>query len=179
MIKDIVGVYESEEEVKNAVIKLEKEGHLAEDISLVAKDSDTANWLKKETDVQVDTSHGHTAPEKGEENSFWDKVKAAFKGQNAFQGGDVDANAKDLTEFGLTGEQSKKYRDDVEQGKILVLAPEAPSEAPGAENVTEKADTKNKEANVGAPPFAEGTDRAGDPLNPENPPKDKNEREKF
>lgn len=179
MIKDVVGIYESEQEVKNAVEKLEMKGHLAEDISLIAKDSETTAWLKEETDVQVDTSQGHTASAQGEENSFWDKVKAAFKGENAFKGGDVDGNAKDLTEFGLTGEQAEQYKEDVEQGKILVLAPEAPSQAPGADNVTEGKDNKNKEDNVGAPPFAQGTDRAGDPLNPENPPADKDKREKY
>ncbi|SDN76805.1 general stress protein [Alkalicoccus daliensis] len=177
MSKQVVGAFDSESQVIEVVERLESEGHRAEDITLIAKDVDTTSWLRKETSAHVDTAEGHVAPGESGEPSFWEKVKAAFKGDTTLHGRDPDNIHKELTEFGLTQEQAEKHESDVKNGKVLIMAPHEPARGLGAES--EIGENDKNEKNVGAPPYGEGTSRAGDPLNPQNPPTDEDKREKF
>lgn len=173
MAKRVIGIYHSEEEVRDTVEQLEKEGHQPEDISLIANDSEETSWIRSETDMQTerldneDTTH--------EEPSFWEKVKAAFTGEDAEHPGSGNHKSK-FTDLGLTDDQAAEYEDDVKNGRIVVLAPETPSGTPGETGTSSEADTftDNLNDNAGerrikdAPPNVEGTKRAGDPLKDEN-----------
>lgn len=172
MAKRVIGIYHSEEEVRDTVEQLEKEGHQPEDISLIANDSEETSWIRSETDMQTerldneDTTH--------EEPSFWEKVKAAFTGEDAEHPGSGNHKSK-FTDLGLTDDQAAEYEDDVKNGRIVVLAPETPSGTPGETGTSSEADTftDNLNDNAGerrikdAPPNVEGTKRAGDPLKDE------------
>jgi hypothetical protein len=164
MNKEVVGVYEKEPEVVEAVEHLKDQGYEPEEISIVANNSEETSWIRSQTEVSADNSVDQKS-----EPGFMDKVKAVFKGQNP-KSEDAGSYTDRLKSFGISEEQAAQYNEDVKNGKIVVLAPET---AEGVGNVTDttasSSDAPNRadnpEArNVGTPPHAEGTRRAGDPL---------------
>ncbi|PTL39972.1 YsnF/AvaK domain-containing protein [Alkalicoccus saliphilus] len=173
MAKRVVGIYHSEQEVRDTVEQLQKEGHQPEDISLIANDSEETSWINSETDLQTERLDNEDTTR--EEPSFWEKVKAAFTGEDAEHPGSGNHKSK-FTDLGLTDDQAAEYEDDVKNGRIVVLAPETPAGTPGETGTSSEAGTftDNLADNSGerrikdAPPNVEGTKRAGDPLKDEN-----------
>ncbi|TVP88626.1 MAG: YsnF/AvaK domain-containing protein [Alkalicoccus sp.] len=172
MAKRVVGIYHSEQEVRETVEQLQKEGHQPEDISLIANDRDETSWIRSETDIQSESLNDEDTNR--HEPSFWEKVKAAFTGEDAEHPGSGNHKSK-FTDLGLTNDQAAEYEDDVKNGRIVVLAPETPTGTPGEAGTSTKTDTftENLTDNAGerrikdAPPNVEGTKRAGDPLKDE------------
>lgn len=118
MAKNVIGVYESEQEVVQAVESLKMEGYTPEDISLVAN-SENASWLQSRTDASVESSGSAGS---GDDKSFWEKAKDVFldNDTNNNSNGYFDR----LTNLGLSESEAHEYDADVRSGKIVVLAPE-------------------------------------------------------
>ncbi|WP_147805281.1 general stress protein [Alkalicoccus halolimnae] len=121
MAKRVIGAYEQESEIIEAVEQLEKQGYKPHEVLLLANESDKISWLRKETDNPVDSAGGHTMSDEGEGLSFWDKVKESFKGNISFHGKDLDNSGKSLVEYGLSSEQANTHEKEIQEGKVLVL----------------------------------------------------------
>ncbi|PTL38295.1 general stress protein [Alkalicoccus saliphilus] len=128
MAKRVIGVYEGEIEAKEVVESLEKEGYQPFEVVLMTNDADTTSWLRDETDAKVDSADAHHTQTDGDNASFWKKVKEAAKGNISFHGKDLDNSGKSLVEYGLTPEQADVYKSEIQDGKVLVLVPEEPSQ---------------------------------------------------
>jgi uncharacterized protein (TIGR02271 family) len=186
MSKKIVGVYETESEVVESVNRLKEEGYTPESISILANENQETALIRRETDVDTESSHY----EKEEEPDFWEKVKAAVSGDDAAETHSSDYKSR-LKDLGLSESEMEKQQTNIENGKIIVMAPDiTPGRHPddtaaGAGIGTEPADSHSrassdrkapglddspyaKEEDVETPPRGEGTHRAGDPLKDHN-----------
>lgn len=130
MNNKVAGVYATEEEAKQAVEQLEQEGYRAEEISLVVNESTSTSLLRREKDVQIDTARENRTSVEGPETPFWEKVKAVFQGQTDFSGDGGSAGSIDLTKYGLTEAAAQEYEADVNNGRILIVVPEAGNDSP-------------------------------------------------
>lgn len=125
MSKRIIGVYKYEEELKEALRNLEKEGQHPEEITLVVKEGNEPSWLKSDSEIKVETDAGD--PEADETDpSFFDKVKNAFRGQNDSVDDEAINKAGGPAVFkaaGMTDLEAKEYDAAVQSGKIVLLVP--------------------------------------------------------
>lgn len=131
MKKRIVGTYESEKQVAEAVEKLQLEGHRPEEILLIGEEGEKTNWLREETAAKVETPAEETEKEEEEKLSFLDKVKMAFKGQTEFTGSDTygQSDPLDFKAHGFSEKEAAEYEQAVKDGKLVVMAPELTSAA--------------------------------------------------
>ncbi|MCE7792879.1 YsnF/AvaK domain-containing protein [Salipaludibacillus sp. CUR1] len=123
MAKTVIGVYDSEQEVVDAVESLKTEGYKPEDISLVANESEETSWIRNQTDVSAETNGGQTDSSHNENDSFWEKAKSAFLGEEDTHNND-NGYFNRLKDLGLSEEEAHKYDSEVQTGKVVVLAPE-------------------------------------------------------
>ncbi|UTR09956.1 general stress protein [Evansella sp. LMS18] len=123
MKNQVQGLYSTEKEVKEAVGKLKTEGIPAEEISIIANDSENTEWLRRETGVEADSDKLPVNKEYEEAETFWEKVKAAFKGEENRTGYHSFGYAGHFTKLGLSEEEAEKYDKEIRNGKIAVLAP--------------------------------------------------------
>lgn len=135
MAKKVIGIYDTEAEVMDVVSKLENAGYAPEDITLIAKNSEQSSWLWNETNYDTPTTDDLSSY--GKEDSFWEKVKDFFKGDLTEDnyneaGGFVDR----FTGYGLSDTEAEKYNDEVQLGRIIVLAPDDYNETLNTTGVT-------------------------------------------
>ena len=134
MAKRVIGVYDTESEVIEAVNNLNTAGYTPEDITIIANNSDETNWIRSETNYGATTSDDWIDPADRHEDdeSFWEKVKNFFGSESdAYDG--RDGYISSFTHYGLTNEDAERYNAEVERGKIVLLAPE---EYAGTTNAT-------------------------------------------
>ena len=110
MNKKVYGVYTRSAEVVQVINSLKAKGYDGSDITVVADNADKLNPMGNQTiDKEVKTiSNG--------EDSFMDKVAKFFA---------MDTNnpveEKMRTDYGFTSEESARYAEEVNNGRILVL----------------------------------------------------------
>ncbi|WP_147803927.1 DUF2382 domain-containing protein [Alkalicoccus halolimnae] len=189
MSNKVVGVYETEAEVVEAVNRVKQEGYTPESISILANEHQETALIKRETDVDIETRHqGEEGKEEGP--GLLEKVKAAFTGNGPEETDSSDYKSR-LKDLGLSDSEVEKQELNIKNGKIVVLAPDIkPGRHPddtaaGAGIGTEPADSHSsassdlkapglddspyaKEEEVETPLRGEGTHRAGDPLKDPN-----------
>lgn len=129
MAKKVIGVYDTETEVIEAVNNLKTAGYTPEDITIVAKNSDETAWIRNETNLGATTSDDWTsrAETHEEDESFWEKVKDFFTGESEAYD-DRDGYTSRFTRYGLTDADAARYNSEVESGRIVLLAPEVVGE---------------------------------------------------
>ncbi|SDO22032.1 general stress protein [Alkalicoccus daliensis] len=127
MSRKVIGVYDSEAEVKAAAEDLQQEGYAPEELFLVANENASISWLKDKTGADVKTMENKPDAVEGPETSFWDKVKAVFQGQTDFSGEGQKAGEMDLTKYGLNEAAAQEYEADVSNGRFLLLVPDSSS----------------------------------------------------
>lgn len=140
MAKKVIGVYDTEAEVIQAVNGLEAAGYTPGDITIIAKNSNDLFLDGRETDFQTHDAHDlsmHTdqVDRNDEDESFWDKVKNFFVGESD----NYDENegyVSRFSQFGLTDADAERYSVEVETGKIVVLAPEGYTNSVGTTAAT-------------------------------------------
>ncbi|WP_078596629.1 general stress protein [Evansella clarkii] len=140
MAKKVIGVYESQQDIRQAVNSLRVEGYAPEEIALVAKDTEDKAWLRNQSGVSEENTVQHPGDNRDneEEESFWDKVKSAFTPDN---NKDKDNETKDFAgqfkDFGLSVSEAREYERDVLNGKVVVLADTVKRDAAKKENSKE------------------------------------------
>lgn len=178
MSKKVVGVYATESEVIEAVNRLKKEGHTPDGIAIIANENQETSLINQQTDVQSDS-----VSQENDEPDFWEKIKAAFSGDDAEEHHTSDYKSR-LKKHGLSDSEAAEHDANIQDGKFVVLAPENvagvgthPDDTPAGAGIgTQPSGTADKNApglddspyadpsEVETPPRGEGTHRAGDPL---------------
>ncbi|WP_139891944.1 YsnF/AvaK domain-containing protein [Bacillus sp. D386] len=110
MNKTVYGVYTQSAEVVQAINSLKAKGYDSSDITVVADNADKLDLMGNYTiDKDVKTVSN-------DEDSFMDKVAKFFT---------LDTNnpveEKMRTDYGFTSEESARYAEEVNNGKVLVL----------------------------------------------------------
>ena len=140
MKNNVIGVYESEQQVKEVVEDLKEKGYTTEEISVIARNSNRDSEVTQE--VKPSTKDGAIAgavtgvaiglagvlvglstvliPGFGAvlaAGPIMTTIGGAVVGANSSAGGLKHA----LMEIGVTDDEAERYSADVENGKILVL----------------------------------------------------------
>lgn len=140
MKNNVIGVYESEQQVKEVVEDLKEKGYTTEEISVIARNSKRDSEVTQE--VKPSTKDGAIAgavtggaiglagvlvglstvliPGFGAvlaAGPIMTTIGGAVVGANSSAGGLKHA----LMEIGVTDDEAERYSSDVENGKILVL----------------------------------------------------------
>lgn len=125
MAKKVVGVYNTELEVIEAVNNLKVSGYAPEEITIVAKNSDESAWIRRESNMETPNSDDLSleSDRNKEDESFWDKVKNFFVSESETYD-ETDGYTARFNQYGLTNEDAERYNAEVETGKVVVLAPE-------------------------------------------------------
>lgn len=113
MTRQIFGSFDTRDEAIKTVNGLELKGYKAKNITIFANDDNTTD-LAKQTDVNVESSIVET----DSEPSFMDKVKRVFMKES----GSHPYLHDNLLESGISDKQAAKYTNEIESGKILVIA---------------------------------------------------------
>ncbi|GAB3061231.1 general stress protein [Virgibacillus ainsalahensis] len=115
MGQEVFGPFSARDEAVNLVNSLELKGYSAQNITVFTHRNDTSD-MKKHTDVNVESN----VTEEKREESFTDKVKKIFFNDNTE---DTDSDIYDkLMDLGMSDQQASKYIEEIESGKILVIA---------------------------------------------------------
>ncbi|PAV29719.1 hypothetical protein CIL05_10130 [Virgibacillus profundi] len=113
MTRQIFGSFDTKDEAIKTVDGLELKGYKAKNITIFANNDDT-NDLALRTDVNVESSIVET----DSDPSFVDKVKKVFTND----AGSHPYLHDKLIHSGISDKQASKYVDEIESGKILVIA---------------------------------------------------------
>ncbi|WP_100398445.1 general stress protein [Bacillus sp. FJAT-44742] len=156
MANRVVGVYDSKKKLLENVEELKAKGIDASDISIVAKDDDTANFYGEQTGAQTMADTYDADKDEG----FFEKVKAAFQTKGEVETSDARTLTDKFMTLGLPEEEARKYHDKVEDGGIVVLVDRPAYE----ENGSKSSQGNNQEgisstsSDAGAEPLASSSD---------------------
>jgi hypothetical protein len=151
MAKKVIGVYDTEVEVMDIVRKLELAGYQPEDITLVAKNTDDATWIRD--DMNLDTTT--TADIESEDNayqaddSFWQKVKNLFTSESEHYGKEEGFKNK-FHEYGFSSIEAENYYEEIERGRMIVMVPETYA---GSMNATRNVESADMHADLNNKPL--------------------------
>ncbi|MFC4103217.1 YsnF/AvaK domain-containing protein [Paenibacillus xanthanilyticus] len=114
MSKAVYGVFNSSSEVLDAIRTLQARGYTSQDITVVADKEESWDLtdLYRKADVQ-------TLADEDRDNSFLDKVKRFFTGE------DHEGLRDRLYTLGLTDQDTDTYIADLKDGKFLILTEDA------------------------------------------------------
>lgn len=125
MTKKVLGVYESSDEVIRAIEELRIEGYSVNDLSIVSDKRDFSS-VEYETGVNSeDIDHTQGKENKG----FLDSLVAAFEGNN--NTGENTSYYDYLVGAGIDETTAREYENDIDSGKILLLADNGPESMTG------------------------------------------------
>ena len=141
MDKKVIGVFQSEEEVRKAVENLKVDGFSPDEISIVAYESEDISWVREKTGVKEDTNKQHSSTDEDNNESFWHKIKAAFV-SDGLDGSHSNAYVNHFKELGLSEEEAKDYDGVVRNGKIVVVATQSET------GTVYDAETRNYDNNI-------------------------------
>ncbi|TVP83350.1 MAG: hypothetical protein EA344_09590 [Alkalicoccus sp.] len=130
MATQAVGAYNSEKELEKELDRLKQQGHREENMTVVASEEKIPNLFANKSAGSIKIEKIDTAP--GGNSRFVAKLKDAINAQDEKDRKDKNENA--LKEHGLTQGEAEKYRQHVEEDKIVLLlegVPEKPSDQAG------------------------------------------------
>ena len=110
MAKSIVAVYETPEEIINAIERLTAKGYVEEDFSVVTNRTDT-DYLETKTDASI------TSTETQDSAGFFEKLKSYFTMEDLGFGTNENTKAADLD---IPAAELNQFTDELEEGKFLL-----------------------------------------------------------
>ncbi|MGG0338526.1 general stress protein [Priestia megaterium] len=133
--KNVVGVYETEQEAIQAVESLKKEGYTSEEISIIGKHKKTKN-VQKETNTKTEGA-ATGALTGGTLGSLTGILAGAGAlaipgiGPIVAAGASVGGLSGILVSMGIPKQQAEQYNDSVKEGSLLVLVDKEDSDHDG------------------------------------------------
>lgn len=163
MSKFVEGSYLSIEEAQKAIDVLVSRGYAENDITLVTNPS-VRNSISMDTDVEVSTEYdGATdngATDNEDDRSMWDKIKDVFTVDT------YDETSYDSPDYNREDDVLYNYKDDIDNGNIIVLVDGDPNM--GTDNVnTTDADTLDTSSPTAVPPVIDPTPLPGEGIMPD------------
>jgi uncharacterized protein (TIGR02271 family) len=120
MTKKVVGVYDNQTELIEAIEEYKNNGYSVQDFSIIGDTTELSSALESRTGVSTenigadDHDHNH-------EGGFWQSLMTAFDADRNL-GGNAPSISDRLVGVGLTDDAAREYEEDVRNGRIILLA---------------------------------------------------------
>jgi uncharacterized protein (TIGR02271 family) len=120
MTKKVVGVYDNQTELIEAIEEYKNNGYSVQDFSIIGDTTELSSALESRTGVSTenigsdDYDHNH-------EGGFWQSLMTAFDADRNL-GGNAPSISDRLVGVGLTDDAAREYEEDVRNGQIILLA---------------------------------------------------------
>ncbi|WP_170169031.1 YsnF/AvaK domain-containing protein [Mesobacillus subterraneus] len=118
MTKKVVGVYDNQTELIEAIEEYKNNGYSVQDFSIIGDTTELSSALESRTGVtteNIGTDHDH------KEGGFWQSLMTAFDADRNL-GGNEHSISDRLVGLGLTDDAAREYEEDVRAGRIILLA---------------------------------------------------------
>lgn len=121
MSKKVLGVYNTSDEVIQAIEGFRNEGYSVRNLTVMSNTRDFPSSIQSETGVSTEdlsgTGHARVEDHKG----FLDSLVSAFEDNNTTNQGDT-SSYNQLVSLGIDETAAKEYEGELHSGKILLLA---------------------------------------------------------
>ncbi|MBT2694978.1 YsnF/AvaK domain-containing protein [Bacillus sp. ISL-55] len=124
MAKKVVGVYDNQTELIEAIEEHKNKGYAVQDFSIIGDTNDVTTALESRTGVT--TENIGTDTDDHREGGFWQSLMTAFDADRNL-GGNEPSISDRLVSVGLTDDAASEYEEDVRNGRIILLAETAAS----------------------------------------------------
>lgn len=124
MAKKVVGVYDNQTELIEAIEEHKNNGYAVQDFSIIGDTNDVTTALESRTGVT--TENIGTDTDNHKEGGFWQSLMTAFDADRNL-GGNEPSISDRLVGAGLTDDAAREYEEDVRNGRIILLAETAAS----------------------------------------------------
>jgi uncharacterized protein (TIGR02271 family) len=119
MAKKVVGVYDNQTELIDAIEEYKNNGYAVQDFSIIGDTNDITTALESRTGVT--TENIGTDTDDHREGGFWQSLMTAFDADRNL-GGNEPSISDRLVGVGLTDDAAREYEEDVRNGRIILLA---------------------------------------------------------
>lgn len=124
MAKKVVGVYDNQTELIEAIEDYKNNGYAVQDFSIIGDTNDVTTALESRTGVTTENIGNETDDHR--EGGFWQSLMTAFDADRNL-GGNEPSISDRLVGVGLTDDEAREYEEDVRNGRIILLAETAAS----------------------------------------------------
>lgn len=159
MSKFVEGSYLSIEEAQKAIDVLVSRGYAENDITLVTNKS-VKNSISMDTDVDVTTDYDGAA-DNDDDKSMWDKIKDVFTVDT------YDETSYDSPDYNREDDVLYNYKEDIDNGNIVVLVDGDPDMNKNNVDTTDNADTLDTSSPTAVPPVVDPTPLPGEGVMPD------------
>jgi uncharacterized protein (TIGR02271 family) len=119
MAKKVVGVYDNQTELIEAIEEYKNNGYAVQDFSIIGDTNDVTTALESRTGVT--TENIGTDHDDNREGGFWQSLMTSFDADRNL-GGNEPSISDRLVSVGLTDDAAREYEEDVRAGRIILLA---------------------------------------------------------
>jgi uncharacterized protein (TIGR02271 family) len=119
MTKKVVGVYDNQNELIEAIEEYKNNGYAVQDFSIIGDTTELSSALESRTGVT--TENISTTDQDRKEGGFWQSLMTAFDTDRNL-GGNEPSISDRLVGLGLTDDAASEYEEDVRNGRIILLA---------------------------------------------------------
>ncbi|WP_213366370.1 general stress protein [Mesobacillus boroniphilus] len=119
MAKKVVGVYDNQTELIEAIEEHKNQGYAVQDFSIIGDTNDVTTALESRTGVT--TENLGTDNDVHKEGGFWQSLMTAFDADRNL-GGNEPSISDRLVGVGLSDDAASEYEEDVRNGRIILLA---------------------------------------------------------
>ena len=119
MAKKVVGVYDNQTELIEAIEEYKNKGYAVQDFSIIGDTTELSSALESRTGVT--TENLGTDYNDHKEGGFWQSLMTAFDADRNL-GGNEPSISDRLVGLGLTDDAASEYEEDVRAGRIILLA---------------------------------------------------------
>jgi uncharacterized protein (TIGR02271 family) len=119
MAKEVVGVFDNQEELIEAIERYKKEGYSVQDFSIIGDTPDLSPAFENRTGV-VTEDVSNVNRENENKGGFWQNLLNVFDGDDNL-GGNSPSLSDRLVGVGLTEDAAREYEGDVRNGRIILL----------------------------------------------------------
>lgn len=162
MSKFVEGSYLSIEEAQKAIDVLVSQGYSEKDITLVTNPS-VKDSLSLNNDVEVTTDYDetNTGDTGNDDKSMWDKIKDVFTVDS------YDESSHDSPDYNRDEDVLYNYKDDIDNGNIVVLVEDNPDiDRTAVETTYTDGDTLDTSNPSAVPPIVDPTPVPGEGISP-------------
>lgn len=120
MTKKVVGVYDNQTELIEAIEEYKNNGYAVQDFSIIGDTTELSSALESRTGVtteNLETNDNYDHKEGG----FWQSLMTAFDADRNL-GGNEPSISDRLVGLGLSDDAAREYEEDVRAGRIILLA---------------------------------------------------------
>lgn len=120
MTKKVVGVYDNQTELIEAIEEYKNNGYAVQDFSIIGDTTELSSALESRTGVTTENL-GTNDNYDHKEGGFWQSLMTAFDADRNL-GGNEPSISDRLVGLGLTDDAAREYEEDVRAGRIILLA---------------------------------------------------------